>query len=432
MLSLSLFGCRGDGNSGSTGSEQDPGLEQTDSLSWELDTAKISIKLYLENSHSMGGYYGHRSRFYDRVDGIISDFMRDEDRFDLKCYTIAEKIEPYKNPQAFRTALDPTSTTKIAIGKSSPLDKILTTVTEQAQGHLNILITDGIISGSNEQIESLKRKGRNYNTEFITNLKNDIKIGLGKYARFYETKIFAYKSDFQASIQSPYYKLDNSKVSKGTFTNRPYYIILIGTPKIISRFEENYSIESDYNLEFEHFNDEDDVVKLPRFAITNNCTVSGSELLLKEGADNYAFSLLLDLKAFPKNYENNEFLEKNIQILHQGETLAVKSINVYKIKDRPEGSFRKDSRVVKEIQGFSHGVDIILEDFRLLGDDSITIQILKEYGDWYKEWGSMNDLKIEYDNEQTFGFEYFIQGIIDAYGGIGAPVLEHTILLKSK
>lgn len=437
ILGISIFlvlllGCRGESRSDNGETNGHKNLTKTDTIT-SLSNQPIKIKFYLENSHSMGGYYGHRSRFYDKVDGILSDFIRDKKHFELVCHTVADSIEKYATPNDFRVALDPTSPTKIAIGKSSPLDKILSNVSANTRDDLSILITDGIISGSNKQIDGMRKTGRHYNIEFIPNLKNDIKIGLGAYSEKYDTKVIAFKSDFEASKSNPYYKLDNGKVTKGIFTNRPYYIILIGKPEIIKEFEKRYKkLKSNHSLEFGYLKNNNNIVNLSRFANTNNCSVRGNKLSFKENKKSFRFSLLINLEDFPKAYNNSEFLTDNLFLISNGDTLNnFGVINIYELGDSPEGTFKKDSRVNKELSGNTHVVIVEVNDFNIFSPNGLELVIQKEYAPWYKEWSSMNDLNITFDDDKTFGLEYFIQGIIDAYGGREEPIFQHNIKIET-
>ncbi|MEM9824429.1 MAG: hypothetical protein AAF985_25310 [Bacteroidota bacterium] len=395
----------------------------------------IKVNFYLENSHSMGGYYGHASRFYENVDGLITDLMIDG--FDLYTNTIAESVEEYSSPEDFRTALNPTNDTQIAIGKSSPLGSILQQVFEKSNtSELNILVTDGIISGSNEQIEDLKRKNKDYNLEYISSLVNDIKLGLSPYIDQFETKIYAFKSDFEASRANPYYKLNNSKVTKGVFPNRPYYILVIGTPEVMDVFEQKYArkITAEQVLEFGFIPRKDEVAKLTRFAITNACRVDGERLIFEEGRGSYKFSLLLDLDDFPSQYQDSEFLSETMELRDdQDDVLQDVLLETYALKELPGdlSIFRKDSRLNKEIKGYTHVVTASLGDIAPASLTELKLVFKKDYHNWYQQWSSPNDLDIDFNDNKTFGFEHFVSGIIQAYGGLDQPIYEKRIKVET-
>jgi hypothetical protein len=430
-----LLGCRGESPGPQEKQPLSNPLEQEDSLVNLSIPKVVGVNFYLENSHSMGGYYGHSSRFYDMVDGLVTDLMIDD--FELKTNTIAESVENYESPEDFRTALNPTNDTEIAIGKSSPLAEILQQVFEESDPYdLNILVTDGIISGSNEQIEQLKKKNKDYNLEYIASLVNDIKLGLSEYVDQFETKIYAFKSDFEASYANPYYKLDNSKITKGVFPNRPYYILVIGAPKVMDKFEEKYNkkIAAQQVLEFGFIPEIADVVKLPRLAFTKACRVNGNSLIMEESKSTFNFSILLNLVDFPSQYQNTEFLAENIELLNdRGFALENVLIDVYPLSQLPTevAIFRKDSRVEKETKGYTHVLSINLSDYNPSGQDAINLIFKKNYQDWYKTWSSTNDLNINMDDDKTFGFEHFVKGIIGAYGGMDNPIYEKTIKIET-
>ena len=136
----------------------------------------------------MAGYFNTRTKFYDNIDNILVRLNGKRTfRDSVFTFTIGDEIKAYTDVESFRNQLDPTNKTRIAIAKSSPLDEIIANVCKASgEKDLNIIVTDGIISGSNKKLESYDdpKAEKYYNKDFVNNLRNDI---MAKLERLYRS-----------------------------------------------------------------------------------------------------------------------------------------------------------------------------------------------------------------------------------------------------
>lgn len=395
----------------------------------EEESSIGAVNLFLENSHSMAPYFQELTDFNKKVDNIIVELTLNKS-FNGKvfCNTIATSIDPYNSIDKFRSDLDPTNKTKIAIGDSSPLDSIIGKVCENSNpDDVNILITDGIVSGSNDKLKGYDKpkEGVYYNKVFAGNLKNNIRIQLNQYIDSFGIKIFAYHSEFNATKKNPYYTLSNSKKT-GFFTSRPYYIILIAKPQLIKKFEDEVPREFSDAIESLEvgFYYPDLSVKLTGYLENQkNCRVSNNELTFIDGMQSYSFGILANLSELNEGQTRNEYIQDNSYLFVNNKVIEGVEMIVYDLDDIPSGVFINKREVKKEIQNYTHLIIINIDKYQVDIDDKISFRIKNMKDNWYEDWNSFDDLDIELDDERTFNFVYFIEGIIESYGEISEDYL---------
>lgn len=382
-----------------------------------------SINFYLENSHSMGGYFQTRTDFYANIDKIITDLiLSDNYRGQVNTYTIAEQREKYAEVSAFRNQLDPTNDTRIAIAKSSPLHDILGEIcAASGENSINLFVTDGIPSGTNAQVEKhYKENKSHYNIDFTDNLKNDIKVTIDQNCNNHAVKILAFYSNFKSTSKHPYFKLDNNQTTKtvrGTFTNRPYYIFAIGKPELIDRFfakaGNSFQPEEEMNIGFKYAGKTEPT----GFYIkgTNNSRVSGDRIEFTENNNGgYRFGLLADLKNFPKQIRNTDYIDINLAVYVNGKEITSK-ITAHDLEKSTEGLMLKNTQTKTATEGYSHLLEVELPDYVPGTQDKLSVKLKNSVPQWYKKWSSASDLKIQLDDSTSFGFDYVVEGILEAY-----------------
>jgi len=306
-----MFSCKSDTEPQQT-KENGVAENFADSTKYEIK----KVKLYLENSASMAGYFRHKTEFSDMMDDVITQFnISSKFRDKLEAYTICEAIEKYNTIEDFQSALRLEPGHQIPIGKSSQLDKILQNIYENtAKGEISILVTDAIMSGTDEQLKSyFKETGQHYNQAKKNALKNDIfSIADSKKDEFF-ISVCAQKSSFQGT----YYKLDNSRLS-GTFDNRPYYIISIGDKNLYTEyisktndfFSCNQNIEYGLNYEVLHFS------PTPFSTALENVQIGLDNIVdVKSNRRNFTLPFLVNLDIVSKNLNLKEILDESLIFL---------------------------------------------------------------------------------------------------------------------
>lgn len=384
------------------------------------------IELYLENSASMGGYFRFKTRFNDHLDDLVTDLMQYKGD-SLQVFTIAEEIEVYPNAKVFRDELNPTNPKKIAIAKSSPLDSILHKIASKWEpGVLSILVTDGIISGTTKQIEA----NREYNKDNRNALKNNFKIILGLFPDDLALKIIAFKSEFQATSRTAYFKYDNSKVVDQVFVNRPYYLIVMGSSGQIREIERELagSFYSQYSLEFGF----KDPVKSRTTSVSKDrqgVTLNGECVQLDSKSNKYAFAIIADFDVVPDPYKSLEYLRDNAKIVINGQQYPNFSVHVCHIHKGGCDDFIYEPsarRTVEELSDFTHLFQIQIDDYRYKSGDILELIVDKKQEPWYDSWSSDSDHDIHATDSTTFAFSSLIQGIRESYNNV-SPILLHEI-----
>ena len=438
LLALTTWGCRGCGDSSNRVEIADPGdtpdccvtgpeseccKENRPTAPTPRSTRIDSVKFFLENSHSMGGYFQTQTDFFENLDGIITDLgLSGNYQGMVHTYTIAEEIAPYDNPEAFRNQLDPTNDTRIAIAKSSPLHTIISDIcTHSGDNSISLLVTDGIPSGSNRQLARYdnKAEGQYYNRDFISNLKNDLKKNIDTDCHDFALRILAYRSNYNSTRKHPYFKLDNNQhngVQLGEFTRRPYYIFAIGQADQLRQFFDKMSTgfrpEESLDLGFSYAGT---VEPSGSYLKGGDATrVSGEVIQFDDESNTHRFALLADLSGLPLPRQTTAYLEDNIAIYNNDRRLEA-SVRVYTERDLPAGILRDGQRTQNALRGKTHIVEVELPDFTPRTDDRLEFRIVDRLPGWYRRWSSDDDLDIQLDDDRSYGFASIVEGIRAAY-----------------
>lgn len=374
------------------------------------------INLFLENSASMAGYFQKRTSFSDKIDDIITqmnstDIYKDK----LFTYTICDSIENYKDVQSFQEALRLQTGKKISVGKSSKLDNIIQRVYENTnQEEVSLLITDGIMSGSDKAIKAyFSKNNTHYNIDQKNALKNEIFTTVDNHKKEYFVNIYPYKSNFNGT----YYSLDNSK-TKGEFNERPYYIIAVGQKSVYEDFvNKTHSILNPKEIitlgaEFSS------VKCLPTIYGTNKKNVEikvDSDIIrLKPNRRTFTIPLLVNFESLQKVIDITD-VEDIIQVTSNDNELESK-IEVYSIDDTTVPLIQSgDSNFKSELSISSHLIEVNINNYDYNASDIISISIKNEEPVWYRKWDISNDLKVDYEFNKTLNLDYFIAGFIEAY-----------------
>ena len=382
-----------------------------------------SIKFYLENSHSMGGYFQSQTDFFDNLDGIISDLdLSSNYPGRVHAYTIAEEIVGFESPDVFRSQLDPTNDTRIAIARSSPLHTIIQDICTHSGDHsVSLLVTDGIPSGSNRQLARYDNKAQDkyYNRDFISNLKNDLKTNIDRSCNDLSIRIMAYRSNFNSTGKHPYFKLDNNQhngVQLGEFTRRPYYVFAIGRAEELRQFFEKTSTtfrpEESLDLGFSFSGS---VEPSGSYLKGGDATrVSGSQIQFDDASGSKRFALLADLSQLPTARQTTAYLEENIALYNNDRPVEA-TVRVYSESNLPTGILRDGQRLQNALRDKTHIIEVELPNFVPRPDDRLEFRIIDRLPEWYRRWSSDNDLDIQLDDDRSYGFATIVEGIRAAY-----------------
>ena len=203
----------------------------------ELDTSitasteNLKIKLYIENSGSMFGYVNGRTELKDALQNLLVELnfvynKNDENKIEI--YFINSQIHktPFDDLPKFADKLSPT-TMKIGATGSSDLNDIFKQLTTENQDNtISILLSDFIYSIKGEDTNALLGSQQA--------LTKNVFLNASKKAQKLTTNIYQFFSDFEGT----YYDYNN--VPKPLKTSRPYYFAILGKQKDVALFTENF------------------------------------------------------------------------------------------------------------------------------------------------------------------------------------------------
>ena len=444
FILLSCFGCRGGAGGGNGPQLPEPPPPPLP----EID----AINFFLENSRSMAGYVYFPTDFSENIDRVIVGL---EQRFKgkLRPFTIGQNVGNYEEDIVkFREDLNPTNGKRISIDDSSLLHKIIKEVIDSTgENQISILVTDGIMSGSNRDLAKYDDHTQNlyFNIDNArTRLKGDITLALSSRPPNKALKILAFHSDFESGKRVSknryyYYKADNNKFHeplKGNLPKRPYYLMVYGDPRLIRSLEEKTKQlilpKKTIELGFQY-----DAID---FYLTNDCKnrlntrarsiASGDgggkhEIDFDESEKNFRFAFLLNLEGMDRMFQDEKYLENNLTVTVGKQTFtSMEILDPHKVADINELWFSLPNNYDR----YTHLVTFVMEGYKPNRQDVLKIRLENNPEKWVATWHSDNDLNMRIRDSTTFGLKYLIEGMRDAfYQGEKVYVFDHEIQVKT-
>lgn len=397
-----------------------------------------SIRFYIETSGSMGGYLNGPNNFQDVVNNLIGSLTAGDEKSTIHFLpsTIAEDVVPYKLEQ-FR---DDLTQSGFKISGHSPLHDVFRIILQRAgPNDLTFFVTDGIISGSNEDV----RSNPQYNIAQRTLLMNKIQgVFHDKLKDPFAVSVYAFTSEFKTKPgKIRYYTYDNAPVDQ-TFKERPFYIFVMGKSTLVKENRDKIKRDPLFKPVKEmHFGLESEAIEkyvLFKSHLPNNATcMFQNEVRVKCNEEPSAsspvmFGVALNLSGLPVYARNQSYLDSNLRVD------APPTIQYKKEPLRPiDGVLKARLEGVKErpailSSGSDYYLNVQVESFYST-HDTITIQVGKKPDNWYSEWSDDDDKDIGFDRSsqrKTFQLKYLIDGIIRAYNKQDTYVNAKIILTK--
>lgn len=275
---------------------------------------------------------------------------------------------------------------------------------------LNFYLTDGIMSGSDEQIH----KDPEYNKIHAQDLQNQIRqvladkesIGISVY-------------QFESSFVGDYWSYDNEHHSLNNL--RYFYVIAVGSRPALSNFKQKVdSINSDRNGTYSKFIPIAQWHAIDNHVINTNLLVgphgavifNGSEFTYKPKVINNQggyISFNLDSKVFRNYYIENM------------DVLASKSIVEI------DGRQAKDVHVIwdENAHAFTFKIPVAI----LAKENTICLTIPRLRNEWiYQSSTSDDKYMFSMPDSKTFLFDKFMQGIQSGVSGASDPNIYKTII----
>ena len=376
-----------------------------------IKDSPFHVKVYMENSSSMEGYNNVNSNGFTSV---ISDLMYVYGSKNTQGYFFSNKLTKPYNAKNFSEKI---SSKDVTYGDSSPFCEIMDSILKKNES-ISFLITDGIMSGSNKEIE----KNPQHNIDMRETIQNEFS---DKFRYYKDIAVSVYQ--FTSYFKGKYYCYNNYH-KQLEVSNRPYYVFAIGKKKYVKDFADKVKSNS---TELSHFIPKNEV----HFGLLNipmSPDFSMSPLSFRDTTD--GFSFIIEKKEIPKlrkdgalfsltlptdlppYMRNQTYLDKHIHIMFNEDTIAnaklnEKYTNVINVKV-PEKRFRKSS------------------------ENRIICQLEYALPCWCDSASIDNDLKIfgnSFMQDKTFNLIYLIKGIKNGIENSNAQNvwnIEYTIAIK--
>ena len=400
----------------------DQGYDETD-VYWELcaeegaDTAgrinpwaaapavskKVKVSVYVDNSSSMKGYYNSSksAAVIEVLSGIQQYFSSEDD--DIQGYYV-DKGHDYVGYALDSLVADLTMKKLRNYDDSYQLDKIIGRMIDDYKSNVNesvisFLITDGIPSGTNEEINST-RPERNFSIISAAALQQRI---ASKFVGVQGMAVSVYQ--FISGFDGKYWYYDNSNEPKH-IENRPFYVVVLGDRRKVSELakKEAEGLNLFKAKEKVHFGGVD----------ASKIFMNHTEITSDDFDDDGEADMNIDIivEGLPYFARDEKFLKKNATLKING-----KNVDNWNVQNGRMISFKLEVE-----QDERYKIEI-----RILNSTPSWVEERTCYDDKDKK---MSDLEF---NSKTFNFKYLVEGLKEGVTGMkGAVVLyENTFEINT-
>lgn len=367
----------------------DAGADTTGKINpWVMSVkaTPVKVKVYIDNSSSMEGYFNSPNsspiievlsgiqQFFGKMDNNIQGYYVDKQKnfanYSLDSLTADLTIKKLRNYQ-----------------DSYQVDQLIGRMVNDIKKDnenkiISFLITDGIPSGSNEEINH--SINRSFNKQSASALQYRIA------SKFYGTSNIAVSVyQFMSGFNGRYWYYNNDKKSIN-LSNKPFYVIAIGDRQLVSELAEKEAeglqmFKSNNKI---HFGGVDETK-----IIFSHPDVSPSQF---DGEDKIHIISNISLEGLPYFARNDKFLEKNCTLKINGQEWKYGKWKV------PSG----------------RSIDIPM-DVEIESTYTIYIRITNTTPSWVDTYTCLDDKKEGIDlSKKTFNLKYLVEGL--KYGVTGS------------
>ncbi len=359
--------------------------------------------LYLDSSGSMKGYLGASSD--DRFIGTLAAFM----------YSAPTEVRLFGTQEGkalsssqFERQLNAKS---IQWSAESDLTKMISSLIQRISGgyaSYGILITDGIMSGSNSEIQrepNYNKTRRGLLTQKILNVFNTYKDNTEN------KQLSAIVIQYTSSFGGKYYDYKNTNITLNN-KERPYYAIIFVKSEecnsYLQNLEQNDALKAYTNI-YVIGESQPDIKILP-YKETASIVSGGLQLnsaAIKKNDGNLA--LTVAIQKLPNYMRDAEFIQNNIELI--------------KINDKDEQQVISPERYTLEVA--SNRLVLSINPNYIKGS-KIKVKIKNSLPRWIEIASSDDDSQIAYDEielARTFNFKYLMDGFkpLHTYADISTP-----------
>lgn len=389
LLLLSACGSNGaksNDNSSTTATDTISNQSPEQTIVQAVKSVPENAVLYLDCSHSMKGYINTATD--PRFNNVISALLY---WLPTKAHLFDTKEQPEISRDEFINRIN---TRKISWSDESDLTKMIESMVKKVNdGSVGIsyLITDGIMSGSNQEVrESVDRSfniiRRGTLTERVADVvsacNDDVAILLIKYTSSFTGKYYCYTNIDQVDLKE---------------SQRPFYVVAIGNRKLVKELVDKTQKEEllsnnqgllllgdeyPYNIKLTTGND---------IVLKNNQRIIGTNIGPNDNVILYA-----DLGDLPSYMQDTTYFKSNGEVY---------------IQYSKGGDFKKlDTKQIKyKIDGAKLRLNIPAKYIR---HNAMYFKLKYELPSWIEISSSDNDKNIKQSPiPQTFNLKYFVKGL---------------------
>jgi len=369
---------------------------------------KPTVKVFIENSGSMDGYVKGTTEFEASLSDLLVQIQYHYDKENLKVNFVNTKVYPstVSEVKDFVEALEPDKAPyKVGDRSVSKLNEILKMILDSTdQETVSILVSDCIYS-----LEPDK------DTEGALEFQKSLTKGafLEKSKDFdFSTVVVKMSSKFNGK----YWKKDNSSEQLSN-VERPFYIWIMGANAYVNRFYELIKTNELKGYQHSYYLSTNGKAKLPYYTVLSETNRQGnfknadrgqknitSIMELKYDNGKIQLAIAIDLSGIP--VESSYLMNPNNYNVPEGyEIVSVEGVNRNKITQRDFITIEKST--ASHIITVSHSNKYTVQD--------LSISLSNQIPQWVEETSSMDDRTILDQLDKTFGLEYLVKGVTEAY-----------------
>ena len=392
--------------------------ESTSATSVVKPTQKIHI--FIENSGSMNGYINSASDFQMAIGRAIQLMKYQYGDDNIKTYYINTKISQTICPEGtdlylfVQQMLQKTQFTKSGNTSSTDLNQVVKNVLDSVDSNNTaILISDFIYSlpSTSGVTESLLYGCQNLTMSAFLNKTKVLQNGVSL-----ATSLVQLYSSFNGHYWHWEKPTGNQYVN--LVCSRPYYMCIIGTDENVKCFNNNIETSSlrGYKNQFTISNKDvskathsvfDTKYKKGSYRHQNSNSIHAISNVKKNSKGEFELGVGINLSDFTMS-ESDKLDLSNYHV----ERGNYQIVRVEKI-DTTTITNPTDKKLVRK-NNITHAIILSSKGF----PNDVSISIKRRLPIWIKETSSIDDRNIANDNNEqgkTFGLEYFVKGISDAY-----------------
>lgn len=419
----SLVGCGGRGTRRGTASEEQITTSGTTVVTTNFDADVVDtpvkeykINVYLENSGSMNGFINQNSEFQDAFQRLTALLKHHYEESNLSMNYINTKIHPRPKPTNVdlldfaEQLVKPQQFKSVGNVGSTDLNNIVEMILKEIENdEISILVSDCIysISGSGTTTSMLATCKNKTFSHFLDKSKTFSDLS---------TLIIAMNSSFSGNYWD--YKHPSGAASQVLNCSRPYYICVFGSSSAVNNFNEKISVE-----ELNGYADRLLLTTVDKISLAYNTLSTSYKTgqfrmraentlsdLRKSGDGRFEFAIAADMSNMPMT----DVEKMNASNYETSNSHYVVS-SVIPIEDNMPGINPNDRATINRINA-TH--ILCISNNGPLSPTNLQIKIKNALPTWVSNQSSIDDTTIGIDNDEqakTFGLEYFVKGMFDAY-----------------